>query len=66
MAMHSSHQARIADAKRLLENTDLAISTISQQAGYGSSASFLTRFKRYASLTPREYREKCRMRDPAF
>lgn len=52
------HKARISRAKQLLESTSFTIAEISQQVGYSSSASFSTTFKRYESITPREYRDR--------
>lgn len=51
------HKARIDQAKHLLETTSSTIAEISRQVGYTSSASFSTTFKRYESITPREYRD---------
>lgn len=52
------HKARIRQAKQLLETTSSTIAEISQQVGYSNSASFSTTFKRYESMTPREYRDR--------
>lgn len=52
------HKVRIGRAKQLLETTSSTIAEIGQQVGYSSSASFSTTFKRYESITPREYRDR--------
>lgn len=52
------HKTRIDLAKRLLETTTKTIAEISREVGYISSTSFSTTFKRYESITPREYRDR--------
>lgn len=52
------HKTRLQRAKKLLETTSYSISEISCLVGYTNSASFSTTFKRYESMTPREYRDK--------
>ena len=51
------HQVRLAKAKTLLETSEQSIAEIGSQVGYISGASFATTFKKYESMTPREYRE---------
>jgi two-component system response regulator YesN len=49
---------KIREAKRLMKETDLSIVAISLELGY-SEANYFTRvFKKYESISPKEYREK--------
>ena len=48
---------RMKKAKRLLEDTDLPISTIASFAGYEDYSYFTRVFKKESGITPREYRE---------
>ena len=47
---------RIANAKRLLEETDLKVYQISEQVGYSSIDYFYVKFKKYVGISPRDYR----------
>ena len=47
---------RIAHAKRLLKTTDSTITVIAFDCGFNSSSQFTNIFKKYTSLTPKEYR----------
>ena len=49
---------RIAFAKRLLKQTDLPISMISENVGYDSLSYFSTVFRQVAGCSPREYRRR--------
>ncbi len=49
---------RIKDAKALLTDTDLPISAIYSQSGFGSLRSFNRRFLTEENMTPTEYRRK--------
>lgn len=51
---------RIAEAKRLLEETDEKIMDIAESVGYGNVNSFVRIFKKFTALTPSEYREQRR------
>ena len=46
------------EAKRLLRYTDRSIAAIGTYLGYSSNGHFARVFKKYAGITPREYREK--------
>lgn len=48
---------RIAEAKRLLETTDLKVSDISEQVGIYSQTTFIRLFKKNCGMTPNEYRK---------
>lgn len=48
---------RIAEAKRMLEETDLKVSDISEQVGIYSQTTFIRLFKKNCGLTPNEYRK---------
>ena len=49
-------QARFQAATRLLEDTESRITDIGMELGYADSAHFSRAFKRWAGVTPREYR----------
>jgi len=49
---------RVELAKKKLESTLDSIDEITQQIGYENSSTFRRLFKRYTSLSPREYRDK--------
>lgn len=46
------------EAKRLLKHTDKSLSAISEYLGFSSQSHFARVFKKYADITPSEYREK--------
>lgn len=48
----------IFEAKRLLRHSDLSVKAIASQLGYSESSNFSMVFKRYARLSPQEYREQ--------
>lgn len=48
---------RIANAEKLLKETDLPIAQIAQQCGYDDSNYFSTVFKRIKNITPQKYRK---------
>ncbi len=56
------HQAvikeRVTIAKRLLQNTDIAIEAIAREAGFSDRIQFATTFRKCIGLTPTEYRNK--------
>ena len=49
-------QARYQAATRLLEDSKIRITDIAMDVGYADSAHFTRAFKRWAGVTPREYR----------
>ena len=49
-------QARVAEARRLLGETDLPIKSIAQQLGYKDVYFFSRQFKRFAGVPPALYR----------
>lgn len=51
-------EMRMKEACRLLCETDLSMSDISEKVGYNSQRYFSTRFKQALGQTPREYRSK--------
>ncbi len=51
-------QARYTKAQHLLKHTALSIEGIAQQLGYAESAAFIHAFKRWAGVTPREFRDR--------
>jgi len=51
-----AQQLRVERAKALLETTGLSLEEITVRCGYEDAATFSKVFKRWAALTPREYR----------
>lgn len=51
-------EARFAKARHLLKHTALPIEDIAAQIGYAESAAFIHAFRRWAGVTPREFREQ--------
>jgi len=49
---------RVEMAKRMLENTNHSVEEITAHIGYENSSSFRKIFKKYAGLSPGEYRKK--------
>lgn len=54
------HSFRIAEAKRLLVETDLTIYEICDRVGYNTNWTMTRAFKRYTNMTPGAYREQSR------
>ena len=50
--------ARLDDAKRLLETTAISVSSISSSLSFSDLSYFCRVFKNYTSFTPKEYRNK--------
>lgn len=57
-----TQQLRVDRAKALLESSTLSLEDITSRCGYADVSTFSTVFKRWAQLTPREYRSRFRMR----
>lgn len=53
-------------AKELLENTDLSVTMISAKVGYENYSAFITSFKKYCGMPPREYRQMYRSENTSF
>jgi AraC-like DNA-binding protein len=51
-------EARYTKARYLLKNTKLPIEDIAEQIGYAESAAFIHAFRRWAGVTPREFRDQ--------
>ena len=49
---------RLDHFSRLLENSDMPISTAADKSGFVDSSNFSTLFKKYKGMTPSEYRKK--------
>jgi AraC family transcriptional regulator len=49
-------ERRIERAKKLMEETDLAMSEIALRSGFSSQSHFITSFRRLAGVTPRSFR----------
>lgn len=50
-------KVRIANAKKLLMNTDLKVYQISEKVGYYNIDYFYSKFKKYVGLTPKEFKK---------
>jgi len=48
---------RMDEAKRLLRETDLSVSSVCEQAGYSDLKYFAKNFKKYTGLKPNQYRK---------
>lgn len=53
-------QHRMAEAARLLRETDLPVAEIAGRVGYDSQSRFTAAFKSVCESLPREYRKKYR------
>ena len=51
------HTTRLAEAKKLLNETDLGVSEIAARVGYYSGWTLARVFKRYEGITPTAYRK---------
>lgn len=51
-------EIRMEYAHELLKDTDYNIQTIASMVGYTQASSFVSKFKKYYSVTPAEYRKK--------
>lgn len=51
-------EMRMEYAHELLKDTDYNIQTIASMVGYTQASSFVSKFKKYYSVTPAEYRKK--------
>jgi transcriptional regulator GlxA family with amidase domain len=57
-----TQQLRVERAKSLLESTMLSLEDITGRCGYANVSTFSTVFKRWAQVTPREYRSRFGLR----
>lgn len=57
-----TQQLRVERAKVLLESSMLSLEAITSRCGYADVSTFSTVFKRWAQVTPREYRTRFGMR----
>lgn len=57
-----AQQLRVERAKALLESTKLSLEEITSRCGYGDVSTFSKIFKRWAQVTPREYRTRFGLR----
>jgi len=57
-----TQQLRVERAKALLESTRLSLEDITGRCGYVNVSTFSTVFKRWAKVTPREYRSRFGLR----
>lgn len=56
--MQYLNEQRLSEARRQLLDTDMSISAVAQNCGFGSSSHFCTLFKRREGMSPREYRQR--------
>lgn len=59
-------EQRMFLAKELLENTNLTVTMISAKAGYENYSAFITSFKKFYGMPPREYRQQYRSDNKSF
>ena len=52
-------QCRITQAKKLLSDTDIKVSSVAELVGYNGKTSFYLAFKRNVGISPAEYRYAC-------
>ncbi len=52
------NECRINKSKELLKNTDHSLANIATEVGFKNQNYFTTIFKKYTTVTPRQYREK--------
>ncbi|MES2902335.1 MAG: helix-turn-helix domain-containing protein [Pseudomonadota bacterium] len=57
-----TQQLRVERAKGLLESSMLSLEDITERCGYANVSTFSTVFKRWAQVTPREYRSRFGLR----
>jgi AraC-like DNA-binding protein len=57
---HEIERERIAEAKRLLAETQLKLELIGERAGYGSAAHFSTSFLQHTGVSPSKWRQRTR------
>jgi transcriptional regulator GlxA family with amidase domain len=57
-----TRQLRVERVKALLETTTLSLEDITARCGYANVSTFSTVFKRWAQITPREYRGRFGLR----
>ena len=57
-------QVRIAKAREALERTTTPVDRVAWNVGYSDTSAFRKTFLKLTSLTPAQYREKFRIRDP--
>jgi transcriptional regulator GlxA family with amidase domain len=58
-----TQQLRVERAKGLLESSMLSLEDITERCGYANVSTFSTVFKRWAQITPREYRSRFGLRN---
>lgn len=58
------HSLRVTQARMLLESTYLPVDAIAERCGYRDPAMLRTVFRRATGLTPADYRERFRLREP--
>ena len=52
---------RLAEARKLLRETNRGVESIATAVGYYNSAGFIRAFKKYEGVTPGQYRSNCRL-----
>jgi PAS domain S-box-containing protein len=48
---------RLAEAKRLLVNTEMSVAAVAEQVGFGNASHFCRQFRRKTNFTPRAWRK---------
>jgi LacI family transcriptional regulator len=52
------HQRQFAEARRLLAETQLSITLVAENCGFGSSSDFARRFRAFQGMSPTDYRKE--------
>jgi LacI family transcriptional regulator len=55
-------QRQVEEARRLLANTELSVTTIAENCGFSDSSNFARNFRALQEMTPMEYRKQSRLR----
>ena len=58
--VHWLHVRRVEAAKRLIEGSNVSITDVALETGFGDLRSFERAFKRHVGTTPRQYRARVR------
>lgn len=63
--MEYLNEYRVKQARRLLEETNLAVTDVCLECGYNNLGNFLKEFRRYTGTTPLQYRKRSSTAEPS-